>query len=580
MIAANNVVDGLRLQQIWRQAQTNEGQFFLQLGPLTDAERAALRAELTALDDAVDALSDTLLAEGVHQAVLGNHSRASATLDAVARGEARPPELDVIETPRSGIALTHRAMALFSGAAPGVPGWPEPSFPFRAAAEPRLNAWAGQLLGDPARVRCRVERLDAETGIAVETREVRMSDLALSPLDFVYAAESGAQIQRSEIEQRLILHAMRQARGFGPDELLRVHLDRDPSWGPRDLSGNEFFELLRTVRALITRARGIDGRDLVATGVAGASGIDENDLTQRAARATASLQDALAELRSKLNGSPAQIADALLPFASFGIAGAIPSESLLAQAQSVEREAAGRLARAQAAGAPLDALHEVFGQSFVIAPLFRAPNAKDLAATWAKSDQLQGGNPTEALTWLARAARVREGVARLEDAFRYAEALGAGAELNLRVGQLPLRDNDRWVALPLTNGGQVSAGTLSLVAQVSGAFDPRQPLAGLLLDEWVETVPNATETTAVAFRYDQPDATPPQAVLIAVPPGADLAWTAGSLQKVLLETMDLAKMRVVDPSLLGEVQHFLPALYFASNAQGDTVSTDWAPLTQ
>jgi hypothetical protein len=84
----------------------------------------------------------------------------------------------------------------------------------------------------------------------------------------------------------------------------------------------------------------------------------------------------------------------------------------------------------------------------------------------------------------------------------------------------------------------------------------------------------------VAFQYDQPDATPPQSVLIAVPPGADLAWTIGSLQKVLSETLDLARMRVVDPSILGEIQHFLPALYFASNAQGDTVSTEWARLTR
>jgi hypothetical protein len=278
----------------------------------------------------------------------------------------------------------------------------------------------------------------------------------------------------------------------------------------------------------------------------------------------------------------AGLAEALLSVAHFGIAGAIPSEppQLMAQAQSAEREAAGRLERARTATSSMDAIQEVFGQSFVVAPLFLPSNASDLAKTWGNSDRLQGGNPMEAITWLARAARVREGMSRLEDAFRYAEALNTGAELNLRVGQLPLREDDRWVALPLKDGKPTSAGTLSLVAQVSGKFDAGAPLAGLLIDEWIETVPNPTETTAVAFQYDQPDATPPQSVLIAVPPGADLAWTAGSLQKVLFETMDLAKMRVVDPSLLGEAQHFLPALYFGSNAQGDTISTDWAPLTR
>ena len=227
-IAANNVVDGLTLQYIWRGAAADEAAFFAQLGPMSDPQKQAIRAELIALDEAVDAVSDALLAESVYQAVVGNHSRASATLDSIARGEARPPELDVIQTPRSGIALTHRLLVLFNEQEREVPGWTRARFLFRAAAEPRLNAWAAQLLSDPAAVRCRVERLDAGTGEVIEVREVRMADLGLTPLDFVYAAEGSAEVKRSEIEQRLILEAMRQAPGFGPDELLRVNLDRDP----------------------------------------------------------------------------------------------------------------------------------------------------------------------------------------------------------------------------------------------------------------------------------------------------------------------------------------------------------------
>lgn len=581
-IAANNVVDGLRLQELWKQASANEAPFFAKLGTLTDAQRQAIRAELVALDDAVDAVSDALVAESVHQAVQGDASRASATLDAVARGDARPPELDVIDTPRSGAALTHRVLALFSGSAPEIAGWTVGRFPFRAQAEPQLNAWAGQLLGNPAFVRYRIELLDQATGQVAQTREIRLADLALSPLDLIYAAESNAQVKRSEIEQRVLLESVRQAPDFGPYELLRVNLDRDPSWSTRDLSGYEFFELLRTARALITRTRGIDGRDLVAAGVDGASGIDENDLAQRAGRSLTSLQDALAGLKAALTGPTTSLGEALLRMASFGIPAAVPADPTqwTSQAQSVEREATARLTKAQAASAPMDTIHEVFGSSFVMAPAFRPPNAADLVATWAQSVQLQGGNPMEAAAWFSRVSRVREGMSRLEDTFRYAEALGSGAELNLRVGQLPLRESDRWVALPLVDGKPLAPGTLSLVAQVNDAFDASAPLAGLLIDEWIETVPNPTETTAVAFQYDQPDATPPQSVLIAVPPRVDQPWTADTLHRVLLETMDLAGMRMVDPSLLGEIQHFLPALFFASNAQGDTVSTDWAPLTR
>ena len=75
-----------------------------------------MNVELDALASSVDALSDALLAESTHHVVLGNPSRAAATLDALERGEAPPPELEVIRTPRTGSAFTHRVVALFPGA--------------------------------------------------------------------------------------------------------------------------------------------------------------------------------------------------------------------------------------------------------------------------------------------------------------------------------------------------------------------------------------------------------------------------------------------------------------------------------
>lgn len=576
-IAANNVVDGVALQRLWREAvQANEATFFAKLGTMSDAEQRAVRAELIALDSVVDAVSDALLAESVHQAVLGNPSRSSATLDAVARGDARPPELDVAETPRSGIALTHRALVLFSGAAAPAPGWTSIRHPHRAQAAPHLDAWAGRLLGDPTRVRCRVQRVDATSGSIVETHEIRFSQLGMSPLDFVYAAESSEDARRSEVEQRVLLEAMRQRPSLGPEAFLQVNLERDPAWDARDLSGIEFLELLRTVRLLLTRARGVDGRDLAPGGGAAIpSGIDEHELRQRAQRAMTALRDALNELKA----AGTDVRDALLRLAHFGIAGAVTTGAeVSAIARSVEREATGRLERAQAALDSATALRELFGPTFVITPVFQPANGEDLAKTWADSTALQGDNPSEAITWLHRASRVREPLSRLEDVLRYTQALATGVELTLRVGQLPLRERDRWVALPTIDATPIAGGTVSLVAQVDPSFNAREPLTGLLIDEWIETVPNPTETTAVAFQYDQPDASPPQSVLIAVPPGTDDAWTAQTLQQVLNETFDLAQVRLADPETLAEVQHFLPALFFATNVQGDTISTDWTTV--
>ena len=81
---------------------------------LTNA-KAVLEAELNALADAVDAVSDALMAESVHQVVRGNPLRAASTVESIAGGETPPPELEVVRTPRTGIALTHRLVTLFSG---------------------------------------------------------------------------------------------------------------------------------------------------------------------------------------------------------------------------------------------------------------------------------------------------------------------------------------------------------------------------------------------------------------------------------------------------------------------------------
>jgi hypothetical protein len=161
---------------------------------------------------------------------------------------------------------------------------------------------------------------------------------------------------------------------------------------------------------------------------------------------------------------------------------------------------------------------------------------------------LQNNDSLAAVTWFQRVARVRDGVARLDAALLFAETLGTGAQLTLDVGQLPRSPLDRWVALPTTSGKRVQGGRLSLVAHmplpVGIRFD--RPLVGLSIDEWVEVVPNATETTGVAFHYDQPGACAPQTILIAVPSdSARSVWDLDQLQSILNETLDLAETRAL-----------------------------------
>ena len=106
----------------------------------TPAQKDAINAEIDRLLDLYDAVSDLAIAEGVHQIVMGNYDRAAATLDAY--GQATfPPIPEVVQTPRSGIALTHRVALHFD---PAVTISPNDNP--RVKAEPALNRWLKDVL--------------------------------------------------------------------------------------------------------------------------------------------------------------------------------------------------------------------------------------------------------------------------------------------------------------------------------------------------------------------------------------------------------------------------------------------------
>lgn len=601
--AAIFVVDGLALLKRWQQQEIVFGQDGLPAEGSPD--QPALAQELAALADAVDAAGDALLAESVYQVVRGNPLRAAATVEAIAGGETPPPELEVVRTPRTGVALTHRLVTLFSGEPQLPAAWEIPPFAPRAAAEPHLNAWVGRLLGDPAKVRCRVERLDPLTGGVLEEQEVRLDALRLAPLDFLYAADGGPQ---AEIEARILHQAAQELEGFAPGAPLRIHPGRGTQWEPEELSYGEFGTLLRAVRSMIEGLRALDAGDLNLPETSVEFSADVQDLEQRAAAAAEVLRRTAAalttQLAAPLTADLALLRATLLQAATFGLAAAIPHAvagtapdaraTLVAQGEAIQAELARRsaqLAALDGSGDPaedaaarcdraLAQLRIVFGKSFVVLPRFTATNAAELTQALAASTAVQAGDPLAALTSLQRMARVRPGAGRFVEALSCAEAVGSGAQLALEIAQLPFQEGDRWVGLPLATKQRLVGGKLSLAVHAPAPLDLSRPLAGLLVDEWIEVVPNAVETTGIAFQYDQPNSAPPQAILLAVPPQVGAPWTVRSLQQTLLETIDLFRLRAVDPDTLGEVGHYLPAAYFAFNPQAadGVISTDFALL--
>jgi len=157
---------------------------------------------------------------------------------------------------------------------------------------------------------------------------------------------------------------------------------------------------------------------------------------------------------------------------------------------------------AAALGRELAALQ---GPGFVAVPRFTAGTMPDLIAS-RDDPALVGGDPLAAEVWVTRMERVREPLARLGIAAREAEALG-GPAFEPVVAQVPYHPGDTWNALPAPH--YVDAAT-SLLLIGGPVLRAGATLAGLLVDEWAEVVPSASETTGVAFRYDPPESMAPR----------------------------------------------------------------------
>lgn len=561
------------------------------------AAQVAIDALIDRLAGLTDALSDLAISESVYHGVQGNPLRAGASLDALDRGEAPPPELEFAHPRRSGVGVTHRVgilrTAMVSKIDPyaGHSGWAPPartSANARTLAEPVLSGICAGMLPAPGHVKwqARYRSTDDQTASVWET--FTLEDLRVEPLDVVYSATPGGVAASGELEARAA-HAARLAHPAFPGEIILV-LDRDPSWGANVFTLPELSEIAAAIRALIVDSRALDARDL-ATPLSGvtASVVADRFDTERVEPSVTALDTAIEALAGATGAS--ELSDALLGLAAFGIPGAVPESedeaALQAQAERVHDLANARKSAADdilsgldtgASDAPAklaEAISALFGQAFRVLPPFDVP----AGLSFADSHKLLDKVPHALEDWLGRMSRVREGVGRFGEALMHAAAarplLQRGAEGSFAVAQQPPPDSaERWCGLPTKSGGPPPGGRVSFVFEGAEDVNLSKPVAGLFVDEWVEVVPNDHETTAVAFGYDAPGSCAPQSILLGIPPVEAQTWSVAAVEAIALEALELAKIRMVDPDSLGEVGHFLPALFFANNQQLETISTD------
>lgn len=584
-VAARNVVDGYALVQDWRANGTAP---WADIGP-SEAVIAVVRS----VDDSLDALADLLTAEAVYQLVGGSVEGAGASLDAMAKG-AHPPDPQIARGLRGGTAIIHRVALVLGNTPPLGDEWPLATR--RAQVEPLLDAWAGRILGDPSRVIARVSLRGQPD------RRVTLRDLGLRPLDIlVLAVDEAPNGADSELDRRVIAVAASQTvPAPAPDEWIGIQYD-PPELAADERSFLEVLEIARAIRDVVRHARPLAAKDLLVPEEAfdveaRGAGLRRAELQDRADKALASLTDTIGRLDAALGplddqGHPTGGGDlrgALQAASLLGVPSAFPpltDDGLLESALSVRTELKGRHRAAVAAKKPEQGIRNVFGRDVMLLPRFNPASADELAQALANEPHLGADAETTVTQWLAQAARVRRplGDWRLLSLYR---GTFEGPAPVPKIVQLPFAAGARWVGLPFRDPGEKPppAGRVSIALVDSAPPTAHQAWAGLLLDEWVELIPNAREDAGVVFHYDRPGSEAPQAVLLAVPPGEDDAWHQDLLIRIVRQTIENARLRGFDGEWKrsgGELGHafygnpWLPMMVMADNPEDETIATSF-----
>lgn len=257
----------------------------------------------------------------------------------------------------------------------------------------------------------------------------------------------------------------------------------------------------------------------------------------------------------------------------------------------------------------IDRIKLLLGKDFPVLPRASlGPYSAEFNASLADQDALSNHGTWQVTGWIPKLARVREGLDRFAATLAAHEALvDVAAADAFKIVQYPHRAGQIWAALPEAwreaegaaldtkdapeelhdylaaqpdppyKNIQRAAPDLALVLHAHdglAALADDAYVAGLVVDEWPELVPDPFQTAAIGFHYDAPGARPPQSILLALPPKLNQDnWRFDDVLDVLHEAWDLARLRGVRPrDLEGGLGLLLPGNYLPQSYTDDLPS--------
>ena len=572
-----------------------------------------LKPELNFLLNQMDGLSDLCVAESVFQAVSGNYLRSGAVLDGMsADGQIPFPEISLI--PRSGprqvqrIALaveveeplgTLRLQNIHDSAPLASP---------RKLAEPNLNKLIKSYIGG---ISFWLDLKDA-SGNVTSTEELGLTELGLEAIDLLY-------IGNSELEERINYYG--KSRGFTNFDI-RYEQEEEPSAEQMEKrSFRDLQFLIKAMRGLMTQGQPLKYSDFtplkerVSTTELLRGSIKEvfkryydiihlvlhiieelnlarSDSTEESVEnkkhalmkvgffanefavplnREGNIIESVDELEKKIVRAIEQL-KLRLPQAEdqaaklSGWRSTLETEGEEAFLESLADELSGEPGNASKYLRTMDILIErikkILGiDSFLIVPPLSIQS--EFSKKLKSSPQMN----RKVLKWIGKASYVRPRLRFLDEIITHNQIFES-ANFSFYCDETKFMKS----AEILTRNNE-EVNPVSLILAISTKTgeqeksDTPSNLAGVVADEWTDKFVSKEQDTCVTFHYDGPNTEAPQSLLLAVSPNDEHKWNEHTILKVLLETLELMKLRAIDYRSLKELRHFLPTLLLNSHGE-------------
>ena len=611
-------IDGLVFLETY---QKNRTEWQSKVAPIVPPANLNILNKLVVdLLDIYDALSDLLLAEGVFQMVQGNAEKASLALKMGGNGgNITLPEITKIAAP---FQLFGQRMALVLNGVGNDQSWPVSKSPLSTLL-PQLNEWLSPQLPKLEKI-----KLSARVDAATEQLTFDFSILELQPLDLLLRLKS---TQFSKDDTGLIYLAQLAVRKVGNISALsaiEIDFNRNANFKADEYSLVELLPILKSIWKLLSQGRALQPSDwfpepflaqqspdvlITAPLEQGVNkimvGTGANTIQQYLQLLQTQINTVRALLEENLQKeagqkSIQQLLKTVLSGAAYGAWDIRPQLhpdtsstfrlELTETAERLKNTLQERFEKIQAISLSTESaqrfndlsnqIQVLYGDDVPLFPMYKLPNAKDVLASWDDKKLQEAAGPFATEEWLQGLAPIFDNAGHYLGVQVLRESMAAKAAGNaLKIVQLPfLYDQANiWAGGPLPQGHQLPSGTVALAIETMSPLANNQVVGGFVFEEWREKIPLLAHNAGVAIHYEQPDyAEPAQALLLAVPAQIKGNWEWDDLIQTILDTMQMARKRAVQPSAYQNtwLNQFLPALIAPIDSNRNTAGIDFGNL--